>query len=350
AGAGASQRPTVKVYDTGEVRSSVWGLYQRAVRAGADFVVGPLRKESVAVLASAYRLEVPVLALNYVDQPEPPDTLYQFGLLPEDEARQAAERAWFDGHERALALAPAGTWGDRVVNAFRERFEALGGRVVEEQRYDPQKSDFSRPITRMLNLDESHARHRRLATLLKRKLSFKPRRRQDADLVFTGAFPRQARLIRPQLRFHHASDLPVYATSHVYQGHPRPAADRDMDGIVFCDTPWTLRPEGPAAALRAALSEHRGDAVRAQGRLYALGVDAHDLIPYLQHLERDRYRRYTGVTGRLSMDPRRRLHRALACARFEAGRPVLAPLAASPVGAPEGAAPEGPRDDAGPSL
>src|SRR5690554_7108230 len=76
--------------------------------------------------------------------------------------------------------------------------------------------------------------------LLRQSTEFEPRRRQDADWLFLVALPQQARQIKPTLAFNFASDLPVYSTSHVYSGEPNPSKDRDLNGIVFCDTPWLL--------------------------------------------------------------------------------------------------------------
>ena len=63
-------------------------------RTWTQFDDGLLRAAWIAELADSGRLPVPVLALNYLDPGKPaPFNLFQWGLAPEDEARQAAERA-----------------------------------------------------------------------------------------------------------------------------------------------------------------------------------------------------------------------------------------------------------------
>ncbi|MDZ7735332.1 MAG: penicillin-binding protein activator [Gammaproteobacteria bacterium] len=69
--------------------------------------------------------------------------LYQFSLAPEDEARQIAERAWFDGHAHALAMTPQNEWGDRVYKAFSHTFEELGGKVLERVSYSSEGQQYS---------------------------------------------------------------------------------------------------------------------------------------------------------------------------------------------------------------
>lgn len=310
---------SLRFYNVGEA-GDVLGVYEQAVADGAGLVIGPLDKEAVQALAEQSELAVPTLALNDAMQPNN-DQLYQFGLPPEEEARQVAELAWLDGHDNAAVLTPKGAWGERLRDAFAERWESLGGRVVSSASYDPQKSDFSRPIKALLNIDQSQARRIAVQDLLRERVEFDPRRRQDVDFVFLGAFPVQARLIRPQLRFHHAIGLPVYGTSHLYTGHPDAAQDRDMDGIVFGDMPWTLDIETSNVELRHEGQERLKVHGGALQRLVALGVDAYHLVPRLKMLAAYPQDRFQGETGILRVDGTRRVHRHLNWARFVRGEP-----------------------------
>lgn len=314
----------VRLYDVGSNPLSVYSVYQQAVRNGAKFVVGPLDKEAVDVLAVTGELPVPTLALNYASvEAPPPPALYQFGLSPEEEARQVAERTWLDGHVYAAALYPASDWGQRVFQAFRDRWAQLGGEIVEQQSYDASHNDFSDPIRRLLNLDESDSRYRSLARTAGAKIEFSPRRRQDIDFVFVAAYPRQARQIRPQFNYHHAADLPVYATSHVFTGELNPGMDRDMNGLLFGDMPWVLGQDQSGRSLRPTVERFMSPTDRNLQRLYALGVDAFNLIAVLNPLARYPYERYQGETGSLSLDNQNRVHRELIWTQFRGGRPIL---------------------------
>ena len=314
----------VQVYDSNLGEADIWSLYRTALDEGAELIVGPLDKRHVATLAAAGELQVPVLALNAVDDltAAPPEGLYQFGLAPEDDARQVAERAALEGLGRAVALVPEGEWGGRGLDAFAERFAQVGGELVESQRYDPSENDFTAPIRRLLNLDQSEARHQALRQVTRRNLHFEPRRRQDVDFVFVAAFPRQARLIAPQLRFHRAADLPVYATSHAFTGTADPRADQDMDGVTFCDLPWILQPDSADQELRATLENLWPQDMDSYPRLFALGVDAYRLLPYLEWLASRPHERWPGSTGLLHMDNERRVHRTLQWARVVDGEAV----------------------------
>ena len=58
-------------------------------------------------------------------------------------------------------------------------------------------------------------------------------------------------------------------------------------------------------------------------RLYALGIDAYRLTPYLGELGNNRFAAYHGVTGNLSLGARGHINRSLRCAKFSRGLPVL---------------------------
>ena len=313
----------VRVYDTGADPAAVDAAYDRALAEGAEFVIGPLRKAAVRKLAERERLAVPTLALNDATTGPVPDNLFQFGLSPESEARQVAERAWRDGGRNALVYLPDGDWGQRLEEAFSGRWRELGGRVGTVQHYDPSVNDFSGSIKHMLNLDQSELRRRRLARALGFAPHFEPRRRQDADLIFLGAFARQARLIRPQLRFHRAADLPVYATSHVFSGQPDAAQDQDMDGIRFVAMPWSVDGPTPQQAVRRAALPHLQHHQERWQRLAALGFDAYGLTTRLRALARYPDEHYRGETGLLRVGAQHRVHRVLAWARFRDGLPRL---------------------------
>jgi hypothetical protein len=321
--------PEIRLYDTGAGAHGVRELYQQAVADGARLVIGPLHKDSVQALALSGTLDVPVLALNQIEGSGPPG-LYQFGLPPEDEARQVAERARWDGHDAALVLIPEGAWAERVYNAFVAHWEELGGRTLEVQRFPAQQVDFGAAIQTLLNLDDSRNRHRALTRLLGRSLEFEPRRRQDADFIFLLAQPQEARQIKPQLRFHHAADLPVYSISTVFAGQANAQRDADLNGIRFCDMPWVLAPEDGRAGLHEELSRLWPAEMQRHTRLFALGIDAYELLPYLQQ---SGLRYFNGATGTLSLDARQRLYRELRWAEFHRGSPRLleAALEAAPV-------------------
>ena len=324
----AAFHPRIRVYDTNSM--NVVERYREAVADGAQFVIGPLEKAAIARLVEAATVSVPTLALNRLDEPAGDErmrspgsalpNLVQYGLTPEDEARQAAQRALFDGHARALVLAPANEWGRRLARAFEDEWRSLGGTVMEHVYYEPALNDFSETVAELLNVDSSESRARLLRERLGRRLEFGARLREDADMVFMAAVPVAARQILPQFRFYGADRLPVYSSSHAYTGNLNPALDADMNDLLFPDMPWVLDPgdETEQAANRNWSSRTSGFR-----RLYAFGVDAFRLIPELGRLSTQPGAMFAGATGRLLIDRNAVIQRRLSWARIIEGAPRL---------------------------
>lgn len=317
--------------------TTLWSVYQQAVDGGADFIVGPLDKASVTQLALAESLLVPTLALNHADDPVaereqapgedpvigPAQGLYQFALSPESEARRVAEHTWMAGHHQGLLLVPESAWGTRVRDAFQEAWRTLGGEISGQRAYRGTGQEMSQAVAGLLNVDRSEQRGRALGRYLGVELEFEPRRRQDVDFVFMAAFPEQARQLRPQLKFHHASVLPVFATSHAYAGNPDPQEDRDLNGVTFGDMPWVLTPQTADPGLQQMIRQNWPGMADRYTRLFALGVDAYRVIPYLGRLRAQPFASFEGVTGRLRLDPSGRIERDLLWAQFVQGVPRL---------------------------
>ena len=322
---GVEQRPAVKIYDSGETLEAMLAAYQNALDDGAEFIVGPLRKDNVEALASQGQPPVPILALNYLDQFSlAPFNMYQWGLAPEDEARQAAERAVTDHQYRALVLAPNNAWGDRVSEAFSQRLQELGGQVLEQARFEAETRDYSTEIKRLLNLDESAQRNATIRAMLGEQPQFEPHRRQDVDLIFVAARSEQGRSIRPQLKFHRAGDLPLYSTALIYDG--REQNDRELDGIRFCDMPWMLDTPGPWSSTQLQLAQQFPDRYRSLPRLFVLGHDAYFLVRLIQsgRLRPGMY--LPAASGNLSLQRNGVISRGLHCATLENGKPQALPL------------------------
>ncbi len=316
-GGGNSQ---VVFYDSATLGAEV--AYRNAVADGADFVIGPLTKPNVSIVAAAPR-RVPTLALNTMSEPGSASSLFQFALASEDEAAMAAQRAIADGHRRAVVLMPANSWGGRMAQHFSEQFEAAGGRSLTEVPYSPRGSDFSAEIRTALRLDQSDARHRELVRTVGEQMEFEPRRRGDVDVLFVAAQAEQARLIRPQLKFHYASDLPLYTTSSAFE--PNADENADLNGIVFADMPFILEDGAEGTELKRVLREFWPTVADQRLRLYALGHDAYNLVPRLYANDADTEVLLEGLSGRLRLDYDGLIKRELNFVTVRRGQPERLP-------------------------
>ena len=317
------QQPDILFYDSSQAIPEV---YQQAVADGADWVIGPLRKTSVAALLPLTDLSVPVLALNQVPLPDdiPPADIFFMALNPEDEARQAAKRIWSDQYQRPAILAPDNAWGQRLSTAFQTYWSELSDVSPAIAYYDPATFDHGTTIKQLFLSDQSYARHRQIQTWLKQNVEFTPRRRIDIDAIFLIARHVQAQGFAPQLKFHFAGDLPIYATSYAWQGQLNQHQLADMRGIQIPDMPFLASQE----ALQPVLDATPDQQLR-YVRLFALGMDALGILPHIPRLQNDTHVLWSGVTGTLSLNKVQSINRQLTW--LQLGNPIeIMPPAIAP--------------------
>jgi len=320
--AGLDEQQTVRVYDVNS-EGGASAAYATAVADGAEFVIGPLLRNSVTELANDILVPVPVLTLNYVpDDTLAPPGLYQFALAPEDEARSAAERALADGHIHAVALVPNNDWGRRVLSSFDAELKALGGTLLDYRMYTPGIQDFSNTIEDLMALSGSVRRYQRLRANIGGPLQFDPRRRQDSEFIFLAADAPAGRLLKSQLKFHYSGDLPVYSTSSINALDGR--SNSDLNGIMFADTPWIIAPQSWIENLPPLYNEY-WPGERRLGRLHAMGYDAYQLIAALFAARTGPMQEIDGATGKLYLDSDGRVRRKLAWAQFQRGEAIALP-------------------------
>lgn len=317
--ANTTVKPVINFYDSSDEEVTFNQLYLQAIEDGATNIIGPLDKVVINQLTQRRELDVPVLTLNYAENSfNNTDNLFQFGLSPEDEAHQVAELAIKQNKKRAAVFYPDSEWGKRLSQAFTDRYVSLGGRVLTTSDYATNTNDYRRPIRALFNLDQSAIRHRKVENTISKKAISVPYRRQDIDMIFLAATPRPARSIMPAFKFHHASDLPVYSTSHVYTGNINKELDRDLNGLVFCDLPWILQNNSVLKNVFAKSWPQQENFTR----LYALGIDAYRLVYNLDYLENKDFAFYDGQTGNIQLDENNRITRKLMWAKFKSGKPV----------------------------
>ncbi len=298
-------RPHLRVYDV--AAEPVASAYSRAIADGAGFVVGPLTKEDVAALAPLTAGRVPVLALNFLGESTiVARNFYQFALLPEDEARIVARKIVADGKLSGVAILPEGELGDRVGAAFTDELTRLGGTLLDSQRYESQRADFSDIIKQILQI---HVVKGEPVT-----------HRPDAAFVFIAGNAGAARQIVPQLKFHYAADIPAYATSDSFE--PDPSANSDIDGLLFPDMPWMISSDPVTAQIRDSVRKAWPDRTTRRNRLYAFGFDAFRLVPILRGKSASTEAKISGITGQLHIDDHNRVRRELEWAQIKNGVPV----------------------------
>ena len=291
--AGQSAHMQMEMLDSSGSEAGAVHAYQQAVAAGADLVVGPLSPAAIAALFQRAPLPVPVLALNHPDQGLPPDHSAEFALPPEAEGAQVAARMSNQGLDEAVLFLADADWAQRAARAFSAQFESRGGHILGSATLASTQVNYADAITALM-----------------------ANAGPDTG-VFIAMRPPQGRLLVPQLRIAKVTQ-PLFATSHIYGVESNPGLDRDLDGVTFCDAPWLFDAQ-PGLPRRSKLAESDPNAQGPAARLFAFGMDAWALMPYLKWLREHPGSYLSGATGQLTMDSFGRIHRTPIWARFVNG-------------------------------
>ena len=294
----------------------------RAEALGADVLVGPLDKRRLAELNGLPRT-TPVLALNYLpDQAAAAPELLQLGLAVEDEAIAIGRRLAADGMSRLVVLHNEKPWSLRARDALLQTLASHTRMAVSENADQrptlqqtihavgigstPNVRELTAVVGATLQVDASHARHKRLVRLLSTEVEFVARARQDVDAIVAFLDGPEARALRPALRFHFASHIPVFTTSQALRRVPR-RDYRDLRGFNLSEIPWKLAASGIRNDVEAAFTGAAGPLAP----FYALGVDAYRLADRLDLIVGLPQHRLLGGTGELSLQRDGRLRRDL---------------------------------------
>jgi outer membrane PBP1 activator LpoA protein len=320
---GASgQGPELRFYDSHNPKS-VPDLLRQAATEGASLAIGPLEKEAVDALAGQSALPIPTLALNRANSDATPPNLYQFSLDPEDEAADAARKAWGQGYHTAILLYPASPWGERLANGFRREWLGFGGSFAAIQPFDPNSAELPQGL-----LEDAFAGSVQAA---------------PADCVFLVATAPQARRLWPEIFAINQNPPSVFATSHLFEGGQDQDGNQALLGLQFVDIPWMIDIDPADPLSRSSLERTSGGIDPRYARLYAMGIDAYALVQQLEGLTARPGAYLEGRTGRLSLDNRGRVQRELILARMDSLGPrrmtatkARAPNITAPTGSPGG--------------
>jgi outer membrane PBP1 activator LpoA protein len=307
--------PELRLYDTSSM--SIMDVYHQAIDDGMEMVIGPLRQSQVEDLISTGDISIPTLTLNrlnnnHTDQIE---NLYQFGLSTIDELIQIADRAWVKGHKNILMIAPQNSWGNRSSEFFNQYWTSKGGNLSESLHYPLSVNDFTKVLKEPLHIDLSEQRGLAIKRYINSRVQYTARRRQDIDLVVMLGYPLKARQIKPALDFLYAANIPVIATSHIYNGVQQTGLDRDLSGVEFSSMPWTLKGQ-LAVDLKPDNQLHT-----AYRQLFALGYDSFLIARNLNTLDQTQSLPIFGSTGLLSLN-NGKIKREQKWAKFQRGNAI----------------------------
>ncbi|PFG45259.1 hypothetical protein ATG66_3538 [Vibrio sp. ES.051] len=295
------QSATLTVIDTNAYSSEQ--IKQRLTNENIDFVVGPLQKENVELLhtnmnGSVSNPVIPALALNIPEKVQSDSNICYLALSPEQESAQAAKHLFSEGYNFPLILAPKGSYGERVTEAFKQEWRKYSSNKVATS-YFGDKRQLQKDINDVFGLQESKQRIAQMQSLLRIKLETQPRSRRDVDAVYIVATSSELTLIKPFIEVAINPDAKppqLFSSSRSNSGG---TTYEDLTGIIYSDIPLLINPD---PTVTAAMNELWSDQSNMEKRLKALGMDAYKLIGELPQMKAIPGYSIGGQTGTLSID------------------------------------------------
>ncbi len=322
--------------------------YQRAVSAGADFIIGPLFPAEVETLLEAEEkaaeaaqtpvasttppegtttppppvevkpfVRIPQLFLNNVDNPNHRSDQFFFALSPTDEAIDAAQKMFSDGVSKPLLLASKDATGERMAAAFNEKWQELTGQTVEIHYYNS-GDEMKVTVQKSLGVIDSKERIARIKSLLGSKIKADFRSRRDIDAIYMISSSQDLPLLKPFIDVNFsvfAQPTPLYSTSRSRIETDSRDAIEELDNLTISDTPLLLQPNDETSTITALWPTWS----HSQKRLYGMGYDALSLVNKLALMRALPGYQYSGFSGQLSSTSDGTIHRKLSWGRYQRG-------------------------------
>jgi len=305
-----SDRPALSTVDVSQY-ANISVAYEDAANTGANVIIGPLTKDSVADLQELRSRRIPVIALNQPDTSRTtrPRNWMSLSLAPEDESRQIADIAFGKGCRNAIVMGQDSIRGRRLLGAFEDRWLARGGQLRGTLLVDD-PAETNAALGKLLGSGSSDQRIRAVENAFDLPVDARGRGRSDFECIFMLApDAATARTWRPLLVFHMTGNVPVYATSAINDGLDN-TRNRDLNGVLFVETPAMLPPNTPDRL----------------GRLRALGSDALTLAQHWNQINATEQWVVQGQTGLLRRKTDGTIERALDLATFDRAHVRREPL------------------------
>ncbi|MFH0255972.1 penicillin-binding protein activator [Vibrio rumoiensis] len=285
------------IYDTST--QSLQDIYNTLKANNTDFIIGPLIKDNVDQLQGINADSIPMLALNFPDELEQGSQVCYLTLSPEQEGAQAAKHLFESGFKYPLVLAPKGKLGERITEAFNQKWNSLSNTKTATAPFG-NRSELQKNVKDAFGLSDSQARINQVKQITNMDMETEARSRRDIDSVYIIANRSELTLLKPFIEVAINPDAkPPKLFSNSSSNNGKARAYQDVSGIVFSDIPMLLDKDNTA------INEYEAqwpNSSNTEKRLHALGMDSYSLLAQLPTMKVVQSYKYQGQTGILSIN------------------------------------------------
>lgn len=317
-----TDKTNLEFYDSSQ--KSIHEIFQEISNNNTDYIIGPLLKSEIETLTKLNTNNIPTTALNHNSNTQTtPKDAYYLSLSTQDEIKQIVKQAFIKNRQHAIIIQKNDAWGKKQSEIFQQEWETIGGKIIDIILIE---ENLNNEISTGLHITNSNKNHLNIQNILQQKIKFIPASRQDADVFFLAVTAPQARQIKPLLKYYFSGDIPIFSTSTIYTGNPKPYKDSDLNNIYFCDSKWALnsliqqndQQEKVLQNIQQKIKDSSNQNYINESRFYALGIDAYNSIDYLYRARLMPEYKISGATGKLSYT-NNKIIRTLEHAKFNHG-------------------------------
>ncbi|WNC68083.1 penicillin-binding protein activator [Thalassotalea nanhaiensis] len=262
------------------------------------------------------------LLLNLPESSFLSEQQFALSMLPEDEASQAAFSLSQQGYKSALILSQNTAIGKRMANSFAQQWQRQTN-IDASIIYYPSGKEMQQAVKKGLDVNLSDERIYLMRNRIKENVKAEARNRRDVDMIYMFATPDQARLLKPYIDVNispFANAIPMYASSRSYNVDTDRNTRRDLNGLTFTEIPWLLPSKQVNPLMSADAKKIWPNRNSQLERIYAMGIDALQLVDKVKAMQLVPMLRHKGETGTLQMDANRIISRTLSWGKYRTSR------------------------------
>lgn len=343
----------ITVYDTNN--GPIDSLVKQSKQRGAELIVGPLLKQDVISIIKISP-DIPVLALNKLDKADYSNNYTSnvcfFALSPENEAEDAASHISAQNKNTPLLILPRNDLGKRIANSFAQQWHLISpsSNGVYVQYFDSEKSlssqmNSGRGIelegSLLSNSSSQSEQQMNQSTLFSNENiddngSIAPifdTANLQFDAIYIYASYSELSLIKSMLDMASnkkttningkvvsiKKNIPaIYASSKSNIANTTQDFRYDMDKIEFSDIPLIVAKQQLINELPNYIKDDYSLV-----RLYAMGVDAWQLVNHFNRLKPHQIGILDGLTGNLSVGSQCEIKREFSWQQYLNGQEVV---------------------------
>ena len=285
-----------------------------------DLVIGPLEKNQTIRLTTENAPYIINLNKNSNIEGDS-NKVITFSIASSEEVEQVVTDNINKGYFHSLVITTPAAIQQKISTKFSEKWQQMGGETTTLVL--DKSSEFSSKIKSLFAIDKSESRAAEIEKIIDEKVKFTPVRRKDINMIFLAIPPQSARQIKPLLEYYFAGDIPVIATSNIYNTSSDTYQDQDLDKIIFCDSEWIVNNKSNTIASNT-LKRLWPEDFYNQKRLYGMGIDVFNLSKNLYKLQTLKTSYLIGASGILALE-NNNITRKLIWAQFKNGKAKYLP-------------------------